>query len=96
MNQRYDVKLKRKRGLVLLLIKKLTEEVITLFYTYIVNNENYLLKHSALIYMINDYKGSIKLSADGEDSYGAEWIERSSINKKNAIPYVQFCIANAE
>ena len=89
--------IEEETGLGIISYKKFPEEEITtLFYTYTVNNENYLLKHSALLYVIDDYEGNLKFSPDGEDSYGAEWIDLSSIHKNNATPFVQFCIANAE
>ncbi len=86
--------IEEETGLSILSYKKFTEEIITLLYAYTDNNRDYLLKHSALLYIINDYEGNLKCSFDGEDSDGAEWIQRSNIHENNATPFVLFCIAN--
>lgn len=88
--------IEEETGLGIMSYSKLTEEIITLFYAYTVNSEHYLLRHSALIYLINDYEGNLKLTPDGEDSYGAEWISLLNIHKNNATPFVHYCLTHKQ
>ena len=84
--------IKEETGLDLLSYKKFTEEAITLFYTYTINNKKYLLRHSALLYVIDNYEGHIKCTSDGEDSYGSKWVDVSKINRNKLTPFVRFFI----
>ena len=67
--------------------------VITNFYEYSLNGENFLLKHSALFYSAENYIGNIKTVGDGEDSYGAEWVKTSELDKIKCTPLVNLLVS---
>jgi 8-oxo-dGTP pyrophosphatase MutT (NUDIX family) len=69
--------------------KKLTDDVITIYYNYLDNGQKSILKHSSLIYFSDKYSGQLKIGSDGEDSDGAQWFKISEIEKIPCTPFVK-------
>ena len=80
--------IKEETGLDIITYKQLDSQVVTLFYEYKINNEKFLLKHSALLYKVENYTGTIKSTPDGADSLGAEFVDILCINENNSSPFV--------
>lgn len=76
-------------GLKIQSFKKLTDDVITIYYNYFDNAQECILKHSSLIYFSDNYIGKLKIGSDGEDSDGAEWFKISEIEKISCTPFVK-------
>jgi ADP-ribose pyrophosphatase YjhB (NUDIX family) len=76
-------------GLKIQTFKKLTDDVITIYYNYFDNSQESILKHSSLIYFSDDYSGQLKIGSDGEDSDGAQWLKISEIEKIPCTPFVK-------
>lgn len=87
---------KEETGLTISSYKKLTDQVITTFYKYSLNEENYLLKHSALLYDAQCYTGYLKTNSDGEDSNGAEWIKISELDQSQCTPFVKIILSHLQ
>jgi 8-oxo-dGTP diphosphatase len=85
--------IKEETGLDVTSYTKLTDRVISNFYEYSLNKEDFLLKHSALFYMANQYVGNIKTTPDGEDSCGAKWINTGDLYQVNCSPLVKTLIS---
>ncbi len=84
--------IKEETGLEVTAHKKLTDQVITTFYEYCANGEDFLLKHSALFYVAERYNGSIKTNSDGEDSHGAKWFKIAELDKIKCTPLVKILV----
>lgn len=85
---------KEETGLDVATYNKLSEQVITIFYPYVCNGENYLLKHSALLYGVENYAGTLKDEADGEDALGAKWVKISDISNMKCTPFVHHLLSD--
>ncbi len=85
--------IKEETGLYVSLYKKLTNQVITIFYRYSMSGESFLLKHSALFYAVEQFQGNIKTDADGEDSMGASWIKIVDLHQVHHTPLVDFVVS---
>jgi 8-oxo-dGTP diphosphatase len=81
--------IKEETGLDVTSYQKITDQVITTFYKYSLNGEDFLLRHSALFYSVEAYQGNIKTDSDGEDSDGAEWFKISDLHQIKCSPLVK-------
>jgi hypothetical protein len=55
-------------------------------------SQDYLLKHSALLYLGEFYNQKLKNEADGEDSNYAKWIKISELANYQTTPFVKIAV----
>jgi ADP-ribose pyrophosphatase YjhB (NUDIX family) len=85
--------IKEETGIDIISCQRLTNQVITIFYNYSLQSQDYLLKHSALLYSGEFYNQKLKNEADGEDSNYAKWIKISELANYQTTPFVKILVS---
>lgn len=52
------------------------------------------LRHTGIIYLVNDFCGELKTDSDGEDSDGSVFIDLDEVSDKSCTPFVCQAVLN--